>query len=65
MTERLTSPEANLSLLDERLSLGASIVLLLLYAANLIYALVTHRTVFAPAPWRTRRRCGAYRWVWR
>ena len=32
---------------DERLSLGASVVLLLLYAANLIYTLVTHRAMFA------------------
>ena len=33
--------------MDERLSLGVSVVLLLLYAANLIYTLVTHRDVFA------------------
>jgi Ca2+:H+ antiporter len=32
---------------DERLSLGVSVVLLLLYAANLIYTLVAHRDVFA------------------
>jgi Ca2+:H+ antiporter len=50
MAERLTSPEANLSLLDERLSLCVSIVLLLLYGANLIYVLVTHRAAFAPGP---------------
>jgi len=47
MAERLTSPEANLSLLDERLSLCASVVLLLLYGAHLVYVLVTHRVVFA------------------
>jgi len=47
MAERLTSPEANLSLLDERLSLCASVVLLLLYGAHLVYVLVTHRDVFA------------------
>ena len=46
LTERTTTPGANLSLLDEGLSLGVSVVLLLLYAANLIYTLVTHRDVF-------------------
>jgi Ca2+:H+ antiporter len=35
--------------LDERLSLGVSVVLILVYAANLAYTLVTHRDVFAPA----------------
>ncbi len=50
MAERLTSPHANLSLLDERLSLCASVVLLLLYGAHLVYALVTHRVVFAGGP---------------
>lgn len=33
--------------LDEQLSLGASVVLILVYAANLVYTLVTHRDVFA------------------
>src|SRR5262249_36750451 len=46
-TERITAPGADISLTDERLSLGVSMVLLLLYAANLIYTLVTHRDVFA------------------
>lgn len=32
---------------DEALSLAASVVLLLLYAANLLYTLVTHRDVFS------------------
>jgi Ca2+:H+ antiporter len=32
---------------DERLSLGVSIVLILVYVANLFYTLVTHRDVFA------------------
>ena len=32
---------------EEELSIGVSIVLLLLYAANLVYTLVTHRDVFA------------------
>ncbi|MEO6875851.1 MAG: calcium/proton exchanger [Opitutaceae bacterium] len=33
--------------LDERLSLGVSVVLILVYLANLVYTLVTHRDVFA------------------
>lgn len=33
--------------LDEKLSLGVSVVLIVLYIANLIYTLVTHRDVFA------------------
>ncbi len=32
--------------LDERLSLGVAVVLILAYAANLVYTLVTHRDVF-------------------
>jgi Ca2+:H+ antiporter len=32
--------------LDENLSLGVSVVLILVYAANLVYTLVTHRDVF-------------------
>ena len=34
-------------LTDEQLSLAASVVLLLIYIANLIYTLITHRDVFA------------------
>ena len=57
--------------LDERLSLGVSVVLILVYAANLMYTLVTHRDSFrsahegsataedhhrqAAAPWPVRR----------
>jgi Ca2+:H+ antiporter len=37
----------DISLLNEDLSLGVSAVLILLYIANLIYTLVTHRDVFA------------------
>ena len=33
--------------LDERLSLGVAVVLIVVYGANLIYSLVTHRDVFA------------------
>ena len=36
-------------MLDERLSLGVSIVLIAVYIANLIYTLITHRDVFASA----------------
>src|SRR5262249_59771957 len=47
LTERIAAPGMNTSLIDERLSLGVSVVLLLLYAANLLYTLVTHRDMFA------------------
>jgi Ca2+:H+ antiporter len=47
LTERLPAPRAQISAIDEQLSLSVSVVLLLLYAANLIYTLVTHRDVFA------------------
>src|SRR5919204_4872303 len=46
-TERGTHAEAARALLDERMSLGVSAVLILVYAANLVYTLVTHRDVFA------------------
>jgi Ca2+:H+ antiporter len=36
-----------MALTNEELSLGASAVLILLYAGNLLYTLVTHRDVFA------------------
>ena len=36
LTERVAAPGMNTSLVDERLGLGVSVVLLLLYAANLI-----------------------------
>jgi Ca2+:H+ antiporter len=47
LTERTTTRGVDISLIDERLSLGVSVVLLLLYAANLVYTLLTHRDVFA------------------
>jgi Ca2+:H+ antiporter len=47
LTQHRASPNADISLLDERLSLGVSVVLLLLYAASLVYTLATHRAVFA------------------
>jgi Ca2+:H+ antiporter len=46
LTERITTTGANISLIDERLSLGVSVVLLLIYAAGLVYTLFTHRRVF-------------------
>jgi Ca2+:H+ antiporter len=48
-TERRHVPEAEALALDERLSLGVSVVLIAVYIANLIYTLVTHRDVFAGA----------------
>jgi Ca2+:H+ antiporter len=47
LTERMTAPGADISLVDEHLSLAVSVVLLVLYGANLAYTLVTHRDVFA------------------
>lgn len=46
-TERgvLRSPDS--AALDQRLSVGVAIVLILVYLANLVYTLVTHRDVFA------------------
>lgn len=40
---------ARRAITDEQLSLGVSVVLLLLYLANLVYTLVTHRDVFSAA----------------
>lgn len=47
LTERATASEAAARVTGEELSLAVSAVLLLLYAANLVYTLVTHRDVFA------------------
>ena len=46
LTERGMPAEERL-LLDEKLSLGVSAVLIFVYVANLIYTLVTHKDVFA------------------
>jgi Ca2+:H+ antiporter len=46
-TERGLRAAPNAGTLDERLSLGVAVVLILVYAANLVYTLVTHRDVFA------------------
>ena len=46
LAERAAGPQ-RLAITDEQLSIGVSLVLLALYAANLVYTLVTHRDVFA------------------
>ena len=45
--ERSLTTTSRAHVLDERLSLGVSIVLIVVYVANLFYTLVTHRDVFA------------------
>lgn len=45
-TERGIFASTDAARLDELLSLGVSVVLILVYAANLMYTLVTHRDVF-------------------
>jgi len=50
MTLRQSAPHADLAQRDEQLSLCVSVVLLLLYAAHLVYLLVTHRVIFADRP---------------
>src|SRR5207237_1196225 len=49
-TERGVLRNPNSAALDERLSLGVAIVLILVYIGNLVYTLVTHRAVFARTP---------------
>ncbi|HKW49464.1 MAG TPA: calcium/proton exchanger [Gemmatimonadaceae bacterium] len=49
-TERGVLRNPNSALLDEHLSLGVAVVLILVYIGNLVYTLVTHRDVFAHAP---------------
>jgi Ca2+:H+ antiporter len=46
-TERGLYAVPNVGALDEHLSLGVAVVLILVYAANLIYTLITHKSVFA------------------
>lgn len=48
-TEQGLLPALNRGPSDERLSLGVSSVLILLYACNLIYTLLTHRDVYSSA----------------
>ena len=47
MTERGLTAGADAHLLDEKLSLGVAIVLILVYFANLFYTLRTHRNTFS------------------
>ena len=47
LTGRLSGQANRLAVTDEEVSLGVSAVLLVLYVANLVYTLVTHRDVFA------------------
>ncbi|HKW11807.1 MAG TPA: calcium/proton exchanger [Gemmatimonadaceae bacterium] len=49
-TERGVLRSPHTAELDEKLSLGVAIVLILLYIGNLIYTLVTHRDVFSQGP---------------
>ena len=42
--------EGQTAALDQRLSVGVAIVLILVYIGNLVYTLVTHRDVFAQEP---------------
>ena len=48
-TERAHIGDVATAALDDRLSLGVSVVLIAVYIANLVYTLVTHRDVFAGA----------------
>ena len=52
------STAPNVALTDEELSIGVSVVLILLYVANLIYTLVTHRDSFACESRATPKRAG-------
>ena len=47
LTGRISGQAGRLAVTDEEVSLGVSGVLLVLYFANLIYTLVTHRDVFS------------------
>ena len=48
-TERPLSGAAHATVLDEKLSLGVAVVLILVYVANLVYSLITHRDTFSDA----------------
>ena len=47
MVVRADPKGADVALSDEHLSLGVAVVLLTLYAGNLVYTLITHRDVFS------------------
>ena len=46
-TQRAEALPGVVRITDEEVSLGIAVVLLLLYAANLVYTLITHRDVFS------------------
>lgn len=48
-TERGLKNVANPTSLDEKMSLGVAVLLILIYLANLVYTLVTHRDTFQDA----------------
>jgi len=48
-SERAVMRDPNTAALDEHLSLGVAVVLIVVYIGNLIYTLVTHRDLFARA----------------
>lgn len=54
LTARTAVHNDAIAISDEQLSLAVSVVLLMLYAGNLIYTLVTHRDVFANSDERGR-----------
>ena len=54
ITERRLPGASDAGALDESLSLGVAVVLILAYAANLLYTLVTHRDVFGRETYRAR-----------
>ncbi len=47
LTERFSLAPGDVHHRDDRLSLGVSVVLIIIYVANLIYTLVTHRDIFS------------------
>jgi Ca2+:H+ antiporter len=47
ITERGASGATHAAIQDESLSLGVAVVLIVIYIANLVYSLVTHRDAFA------------------
>lgn len=57
LAARTAGQRDTIRLTDEEVSLGVSVVLLVLYGANLVYTLVTHRDLFAGAEAR-----GAAEW---
>ncbi len=47
LAREATGRHGDIALTNEELSLGASVILIVLYVGNLIYTLITHRDVFA------------------